>query len=288
MGEQEIKKAAEKYAKVLEKYGNDPNKMAEAYAELEEKLGSQGIELGDLRKKSEEASRTMQQYAQWVQGAKPVIDWYTQNQATVQQLWNQHQQGGARPATTASASSTSLLTPEEQAELIQRAAASVKDGVLMPWSQNFAKQAEDYVATKFKEMNEAFENKQKAFSSVLWKTMERGMPAEKVGELKQWHEEAMKYADRDKIDPLKIADDVLEARSKLSAMEAKVKEYEKEKEARDKASVPSLGNGQGLIAKGESGKTKVPQSRDERFAKVMGDLQETHGHDGVAALFGPR
>lgn len=279
-------KAAEKYLKVLEKYGNDPNKVAEAYAELEEKLGAQGIELGDLRKKSEEATNTVTQYAEYVKNAKPVVDWYAQNQQRVHELWSQASQQPQRATTQ---TTSSLLTPEEQQALYVQAAQYAQQNVLAPGLQKFAQEADVYINKMRAEMTDAFEKKQKAFGQVWWKTLEHAVPQDKIEQLRMLHEEATKYADPSKIDPFKFAEEAMDTKSKLAEYEEKIKVFEKERDARDKASIPSLGNNQGLFPKsdGDDAKKDAPKTRDTRFEAVLDTVKTTHGNDGMSALFGP-
>lgn len=289
MSDDKAKKAAEKYLKVLEKYGNDPNKVAEAYAELEEKLGAQGIELGDLRKKSEDATHTVQQYADYVKNAKPVVDWYAQNQDRIREIWQQASQQPARQVQHNGSTASSLLTQDEQNALIALAMQQTQQQVLAPWSQKFAKDAEDWVGKKMAEMNDSFEKKQKAYAQVWWKTLEHAVPKESVESLRQLHEEATKYADPSKIDPFKYAEEAMDHKAKLAEYEDKIKTFEKEREDREKSTIPSLGNGQGLFPKDEGDKAKtVPKTRDERFGAVMDQVKTTHGSDGLATLFGSR
>lgn len=278
-------KAAEKYLKVLEKYGNDPNKVAEAYAELEEKLGAQGIELGDLRKKSEEATNTVTQYAEYVKNAKPVVDWYAQNQQRVHELWSQASQQPQRATTQ---TTSSLLTPEEQQALYVQAAQYAQQNVLAPGLQKFAQEADVYINKMRAEMTDAFEKKQKAFGQVWWKTLEHAVPQDKIEQLRMLHEEATKYADPSKIDPFKFAEEAMDTKSKLAEYEEKIKVFEKERDAREKAAIPSLGNNQGLFPKEGDDKDKpAPKTRDDRFTAVLDQVKTAHGNDGMSALFGP-
>lgn len=278
-------KAAEKYLKVLEKYGNDPNKVAEAYAELEEKLGAQGIELGDLRKKSEEATNTVTQYAEYVKNAKPVVDWYAQNQQRVHELWSQASQQPQRATTQ---TTSSLLTPEEQQALYVQAAQYAQQNVLAPGLQKFAQEADVYINKMRAEMTDAFEKKQKAFGQVWWKTLEHAVPQDKIEQLRMLHEEATKYADPSKIDPFKFAEEAMDTKSKLAEYEEKIKTFEKERDAREKAAIPSLGNNQGLFPKEGDDKDKpAPKTRDDRFTAVLDQVKTAHGNDGMSALFGP-
>lgn len=287
MSDNSQKKAAEKYLKVLEKYGNDPNKVAEAYAELEEKFGAQGSELGDLRKKSEEATSTVSQYAEYVKNAKPVVDWYAQNQTRIQELWNQASQ---QPMTRQPSQNnmSSLLTQDEQQALINASAQYTQQQVLGPWSQKFAQEVEKWATAKQAEMTEAFEKKQKAFGQVWWKTLEHAVPQDKIAQLRLLHEEATKYADPSKIDPFKFAEEAMDTKSKLAEYEEKIKTFEKERDDREKASIPSLGNNQGLFPKETDEKSKTaPKTRDDRFGAVLDQVKSTHGQDGLNALFGP-
>jgi len=286
MSDNSSKKAAEKYLKVLEKYGNDSNKVAEAYAELEEKFGAQGLELGDLRKKSEDATSTVQQYAEYVKNAKPVVDWYAQNQDRIREMWNQSAQPQNRQPMQNAASN--LLTPDEQQALIAAASQYTQQQVLAPWSQKFAKDAETWVGSKFNEMQEAFDKKQKAYAQVWWKTLEHAVPKDSVDKLRILHEEATKYADPSKIDPFKFAEEAMDTKSKLAEYEEKIKVFEKERDAREKSAIPSLGNNQGLFPKeGDDKQKTAPKTRDDRFGAVMDQVKTTHGNEGISALFGP-
>lgn len=281
MAEKDVKKAADKFQKVLEKYGNDPQKVAEAYAELEDKLGVQGKELGDLRTKSESFNTTVQQYAEWVKGAQPIIDWYTRNQEGLKQ-WATAQANPQPQQQRQMAYANSLLTAEEQQQLAALAAQQVQQTVLSPWSQSFAKSVEDWATRKSKEMNDQFEQKQRAYAQVWWKTLEHAVPKEKVESLRSLHEEAMKYADVQKLDPFKFAEEAISAKAKMADLESQVKDYKDKADAREKASVASLGNGQGLVPRTDEEKAAIPKTRDDRFAKVMGSL----GADGRETLFG--
>lgn len=278
-------KAAEKYLKVLEKYGNDPNKVAEAYAELEEKFGAQGSELGDLRKKSEDATNTVTQYAEYVKNAKPVVDWYAQNQARIQELWAQASQQPQRQTTQ---NQSSLLTQEEQQALYVQAAQYAQQNMLAPSLQKFAQEADVYIKKMREDMVSDFEKKQKAYGQVWWKTLEHAVPKDKLDQLRTLHEEATKYADPSKIDPFKFAEEAMDTKSKLAEYEEKIKTFEKDRDDREKASTPSLGNNQGLFPKEVDDKQKTaPKTRDERFGAVLDQVKTTHGNDGIAALFGP-
>ena len=277
-----------KYEKILEKYGNDPAKVAAAYAELEDKLGSQGLELGDLRKKSEEYTKSLQQYADYTNKVKPVVDWYAQNQQKIAELWAQ--QGQPSQTRQSANMNASLLTPEEQQALIDQASKHFREKELAGWAQNFGQKAEEYVQTKFKEMQDTFDQRLKAYGQVWWKTLEHATPQDKLEGLKRFHEVASQYADPSKIDPFKRADAELEMQAKLADYETKLKAYEKEKEDRAKAETPSLGNGQGLFPRetdDKNDKSKAPQTRDDRYAAVINDVKTTHGNEGMAALFGP-
>ena len=283
MNDKDTKKAAEKFQKVLEKYGNDPQKVAEAYAELEEKMGAQGTELGDLRKKSEDLNKSVQQYAEWVKGAQPIVDWYGKNQDGLKQ-WVAAQ-ANPQPQRQTFASS-SLLTPEEQQQIATLAAQQMQQTVLAPWSQTFSKQVEDWATAKTKELNDQFEQKQRAYAQVWWKTLEHAVPKEKVESLRSLHEEAMKYSDVKNVDPFKFAEEAITAKAKMADLESQVKAYKDKEDAREKQSVASLGNGQGLFPRTDEEKKAIPKTRDERFAKTMGDLKAAHGSEGVEVLFG--
>ena len=287
MSENSQKKAAEKYLKVLEKYGNDPNKVAEAYAELEEKIGTQGQELGDLRKKSEEASKAVQQYADYVKNAKPIVDWYSQNEQQVKRLYEQANQQAQRQTSNQFVGQNTILTPEEQQALIAAAAQHTQQQVLAPWSQHFAKQAEEWVAKQMTDLQDAFDKKQRAYAQVWWKTLEHAVPKDSVEKLRLLHEEATKYADPSKLDPFKFAEETIDTKAKLADYEEKIKTYEKEKVDREKAATVSLGNNQGLFPKTDDDKQKAaPKDRDDRYKAVMESVKTTHGNDGIEALFG--
>lgn len=272
----------DKYKKVLEKYASDPNKLAEAYASLEEKLGTQGTELGTLRKQSEEAAQRLQQYDAYVKQAQPVVSWYAQNQEKVRQLWEQ----AAKPAQqTQTAPATSILTPEEQQALYQQFAAQTQQQILQPWSQQFARTAEQYLNQRLQNFDQEVDKRVKANTQVMWKTIERAFPKEQIDSVKAYHEEAIKWADPAKIDPFEAANANLEARSRIADLESKVKTYEDEKAAREKANTPSLGNSTSLFPRDSENKPVTPSNRDDRFSAVMNTLHQTHGNAGYDALF---
>ena len=154
----------------------------------------------------------MQQYAEWVQQAKPIVDWYTQNGTQIQQLLQAQQQPQAStfPAqrTEQSASDTyDLLSAAEKQRLIQETAQHLIDKSLGPWTQNLAKQVEQYGQSRSKEIDDRLMTHQRSFSDVLWRTLEHVVPKDQLDRTREWHNESLKFADPSKFDPMTHANE---------------------------------------------------------------------------------
>ena len=268
---------------LVDKYQEDPAAFAKGYRELEKKLSKQGEEVGTLRKKADDSEKAMTQLSEYTKTAKPIVDWYTQNQAALQQ--------GVQGAQNKAASNTgvSILTPEEQQALINSAAQYMQQRVIGPWSQQFTQQVEAYAKKQREELEAALSQRNQTSTQILWNALERALPKDKVDSLREYHTEALRFADPSKVDPLKMADEMIETKAQLAEFREKVKQFEKEKDDAAKAAIPSYGNGNGVFAPkaaGDKAKESVPQTREDRFKRVMEDVKTKHGNEGLEQLFG--
>lgn len=284
MSKDEGKKAEldKELQELMDKYQEDPAAFAKGYRELEKKLSKQGEEVGTLRKKADDSEKAMTQLSEYTKTAKPIVDWYVQNQAALQQ-WVQ----GAQNKNTASSASVSILTPDEQQALINSAAQYMQQRVIGPWSQQFAQQVEAYAKKQREELEASLSQRNQTSTQILWNALERALPKDKVDNLREYHTEALRFADPSKIDPLRVADEMIETKARLAEFKEKVKQFEQEKDAAAKAAIPSYGSG--LFApkvEGDKAKESVPQTREDRFKRVMEDVKTQHGNEGLEQLFG--
>mgnify|MGYP001559164013 CR=1 FL=1 len=269
--------------KYLDKFDTDEEVVA-AYAELEKKLGEQGTKMGTLQKQIEETQKSLGQYADYVKAVKPIADWYTTNEKDVTTWWqtrgkgNGDGAGAADEAARRAAAGTEgyqWLTPQEKQALVQEIKASLLD----PFQQQFTSQAQDFA----KKLSEALSRQHGSFTDVMWRTLERFMPADKIGDVRQWHEKALEFADPSKVDPMKVAGEWMSLSSDNARMKTEFEALQKKVAEMEKAAVPSLGSGPSpsLIQRPED----APKTREDRFARVMDSVKSEHGTEGVAALF---
>ncbi len=280
------KKVDAAVTKFLEGKYDSQEAMEKGYRELENKLSEQGGELGTLRKQTEESTKSMQQYADWVQTAKPIVDWYNQNGTQIQQLLqNQNQtQANTVPAQNTTAGDTyDLLSAAEKQRLIQETAQHLIDKSLGPWTQNLAKQVEQYGQTRSKEIDDRLMQHQRSFSDVLWRTLEHVVPKDQLDRTREWHTESLKFADPSKFDPMTHANEYMTLKMDNSKQADKVKELETKLAEQEKLSTPSLGDTSGLFTATKD--DKIPVSREDRFKTAIEAVQEEHGTEGTRALF---
>jgi hypothetical protein len=270
---------------LVDKYNEDPAAFAKGYRELEKKLSKQGEEVGTLRKKADDSEKAMTQLSEYTKQAKPIVDWYTQNQAWLQQAVQGQANKTAAPAT---ATGVSILTPDEQTALINAAVQNMQQKILAPWAQQFTQQVETYAKKQRDELEAALNQRNQTSMQILWNSLERGLPKERVDSLRAYHEEALRFADPSKLKPLELADEMISTKAQLAEFKEKVAKYEKEKEDAAKAAIPSYGNGSGLFAPKSDNKDNksVPESRHDRLKAVMQDVQTQHGNEGLEQLFG--
>lgn len=261
------------------------------FKELQSKLGTQGDELGTLRKQIE-------QYQAYLNQAKPVLDWYGQNYqklaqvmqggAQAQQPVSQQAQVQAAQALQANGS-LNWLTPEEQSALVNKVASQIQSGALEPWQRNFSQQVEKYAQQQAQAVENSLLTHQKAFSDVLWRTLERVLPEDKVKEARDWHTEALKFADPRNIDPMAVANEVIGLRSKASQFEKEANDYKTKLTEREQQDAGLLNGSKPFsLSATVPSKDERATSREDRFAHVMNATKAEHGQDGVAALFGNR
>lgn len=285
--EKQQAKTNEKLAAILEKFKTDPEAAAEQFASLERKLGEQGQELGDARKKYEQAAAQAQQFHAYVQQAQPLMHWWNQYGTQINQMIQQNQQAAQNVAQQQAKKTPgySLLTEEEQDALTQRIAGHLTQQALAPWTQQFATKAEQVLQQRLHEQAAQFDQKLRAYGDVVWKTMERALPPDKLEDARRFQETSMQFTDPAKLNPMHLASQSLEMNSKLVAAEARAKELEQKLAERERASVPSFGNGSGLFPT-QAKDHPMPSSREDRMKASLEAVKETHGSDAFQAMFG--
>ena len=82
--------------------------------------------------------------------------------------------------------------------------------------------------------------RQRAAADVMWRTLQFVMPPDKIEAARKWHEEAMKYADPSKIDPMEAANNVLSLTSERDRLKTQVDEMTKARETADKAALGAI------------------------------------------------
>lgn len=275
--------------KLAEKY-DSPEDLEAAYLALEKKLGEQGKTLGDLKSQSEQAQALQAQLQQWA----PVVNWYAQNEAEVRRRWQlaeQAQQPNGQGAAIQQQAAQlaqqdpnyQFLTPQEKQAFIGEVTQHLAQQVLQPWTNNFTTAAK----SMFDQWTATQQNSQRAFTDVLWRTFQRVIPPEKLADAKAWHEEALKYADPAKLDPMAVAQDVLGLKGENQTLKQRLDDMTKAQEEREKAAVPSLGGGDTQLLR-PAQSNEAPVSREDRFQKVLEAVKTEHGPEGLNVLVGGR
>ena len=268
--------------------------LEKAYQELESKLGKQGEELGLTKKQIEEAQRAMEQYAAHVQQLSPYAQWYQTNQNSLQ-LYNQWLQSGgqtphpnAQPAAAAQNQNSivNLLTPEEKQALYKEFVSNFDTGVFKPWQQNFAQQLDRLANERAQGVLESVNKNQRAFTEVLWRTMQHGLPEERVAAMREWHNKALELGDPTKFDPMKAADDYLSVQRRLSDFESKEKAWETEREKLQRDSMPALAGGRGANSDWLKPAEEAPKTKFDRMEAVFNETTEKVGRDAFKEAFG--
>lgn len=270
------------------------------FAELNKKLAEQSKELGTMRKQVTEQT-------EYLQKATPILQWYQQNYQGIQQMMSQPRQQAAQPQYAAQlgqanwqaanqpangqAASTAalmnLLTPEEQRVLTEQVSRQVQETAIAPWQQQFVKQVQDAMLGRAKQVEDALLNHQKSFSDVLWKTLERALPPDKIAEMRDWHTEALRFADPRNIDPMQVASEALESKRQLAEYKTKLKEQEDRLAEREKQDAAML-TGSRPFTLSSAKADAPPASREDRLGSVLQSVKTEHGSDGVHTLFGNR
>lgn len=282
----------------------------EAYAKLQSKLGKQGEELGTLRQQMEQATNTLNQYAAWAQKAAPVVDWYRENAEEVQRRWQAFEPGGVvhnqgatngQPQNGQAAQAAGQaawaqaaqavdqdpalqgLSPQQRQALISDVANTIMQQSLVPWTQNFSRQAQEYA----KKAQDAVMATLKGHTDVLWRSLEHVIPKDKIEGLKKWHEQSLKFADPSKIDPMTHAREWMDLSSENETLKSQLADINKQKEEQAKAAAaPSVLGG--APPEGASAAAGRPASKQDRFDRVMEQVKTQHGPEGVQSLFGSR
>lgn len=263
-----------------------------AHTALEAKLGEQGTELGTLRQQMQQAMQGLNQYAAWAKEAQPIVDWYGKNEGEVKRRWALAEQpaqpangGGAVAAAGAIAQQQpgfQWLTPEEKGAFIQEIAGNLMQQHLAPWTKQFAGQAETYA----KQAQEAIAAQLRSHTDVMWRSLAYLHPKDKIDELKKWHDQALKFADPSKLDPMQHAQEWLNLSGENQRLKDQMADYDKKQQDREKAAAPSVLGG----APPDAASTTAPRSnsKDDRFSRVMETVKTEHGPEAAHALFGPQ
>ncbi len=270
------------------------------FAELNKKLAEQSKELGTMRKQVTEQT-------EYLQKATPILQWYQQNYQGIQQMMSQPRQQAVQPQyaaqpgqanwqaanqpangqATSTAALMNLLTPEEQRVLTEQVSRQVQETAIAPWQQQFVKQVQDAMLGRAKQVEDALLNHQKSFSDVLWKTLERALPPDKIAEMRDWHTEALRFADPRNIDPMQVASEALESKRQLAEYKTKLKEQEDRLAEREKQDAAML-TGSRPFTLSSTKADAPPASREDRLGSVLQSVKTEHGSDGVQTLFGNR
>ena len=255
-----------------------PEALEAAYAELEQKLGQQGQALGQMQ-------QSLAGYAEYHKQADPIVKFYADHQNEFKQWFSTRgQQGAANGAANGMQQQAQQiaqqqpgyewLTPQEKAGLQQEIVKQIQESVVGPWTKQFQTSAEQFAAN--------LQNQNRAFTDVVWRTFERVLPPEKLAEARKWHEQALLFADPSKLDPMKVAGDFLGIQSENATLKSQVEEWKTKYEAREKAEGPSFGVGSSSLT---ADAPEAPKDKGERFQRVMADVKNENGVEGVRALF---
>ena len=283
----------DEYQKLLDKYQGDPLQVFKAYGELERKMSEQGTELGTLRKDSDAKGKALKETSEWIKAANPVVEWYQKNLPAIQQYAEWARRGQTvmnQPNTQPVAQSTaSILTPEEQHALMTQTIQAWNQQHFAPWVNGFTQQVEAYGRKQRDEIQQAFEQREKASMRVLWDAIEKIAPKEKVDYLRTYHEKSMEYADPSKFNPMKVSEEMITAQSRIVDLEAKLKEADTAREKLEQSHTVAIGgnNSSSFFPKVDDKKGTIPSGKADALQRVLKDVTDKHGKEGVDALFGP-
>ena len=300
MADKKDEQARDSKGKFLGKYETMED-AEKGHTELERKFGEQGKEYGSIKKQLESMQADLAKYQDWSKNAAPIVEWYSKYNQPISQWWQQFntgqpQQGGqvsqaqGQQAYAQAAQAVNqtpgveFLTPQERQSLTQQTAQQIIQQTLAPWTQQFAKSVETYGQQQALQMRGELDQRHKAMSDVLWRTLERVIPPDKLKEVQDWHNESLKYADPKNIDPMKISSEVLGMRSKMAQMETDLKTEREKASKYEQDSLGSLGNGGGLFRK-SSDQKEMPTNREDRLKNVMGSVKENVGMEGLREVF---
>ena len=282
-------KKDEKAKKRLADKYETPEELEKAYMELQKTLGTQGGELGTLRKQTEEYQTALQQYAAAMNQYKPVVDWYGANQANLQQYgqWLQAKQSGQPVQGQANQAinqgALSLLSQDEQRQLVGQAVQEFQKSVFDPWRTQFDGQLKQMADQRAQSIQGTTDERLKAYTEVLWRTFQNAFPKETVDKLRNWHERSLRYVDK-KFDPMEAAKEEIDLQAQLDDFKTKNAELTKTLETREREMTPSLGRTESTVDWAKK-PDDAPKNRDERFTRVMNDVTEKSGREAVRDLF---
>lgn len=269
------KKLAGKYA--------TPEEMEKAYLALEAKLGQQGTELGEMKK-------LVGQWQPWIEKASPIVEWYGKHADKVNDWVSKGMNTGAAQPAAAAADATARaaaantagyewLTPQEKAGLVGEIRDTILKQTMQPWTEAFTQQAQKYAT----DATSRLDNQHKSFTDVLWQTLSRVIPKEKMDEVKAFHEASLRFADPSKIDPMKMGEEYMGLTGENASLKARLKEYEDKSLVAEKAQVQGIFGGPSPDT-ATPNDTAAPTTREERFKATMNATQAEHP-DGLKQMF---
>jgi hypothetical protein len=268
--------AAKKYAGKYE----SPEALEQAYLEAQKALGGHGQELGTLREQLQAREQALQEYANYVTQMNPVVGWYRQNLNVIKPWWEGRQKAAAQPQPVGVPQGWETLNPAQQFQVMVRAAGQHAQSIAQ---RLLAEQGQAYA----KKVQQDLENQYKHSVNVLWRTFERVIPTDKLEEAKRFHEESLRYADPTKLDPMDLANDTLALRSERDRLKSEAEELRKEKAARDKAAIGSLGPAPSVRSFERPKADAEKPDKAERMRAAFGAVEKEHGAEGLNALLGP-
>ena len=107
--------------------------------------------------------------------------------------------------------------------------------------------------------------------------------------MRDWHTEALRFADPRNIDPMQVASEALESKRQLAEYKTKLKEQEDRLAEREKQDAAMLTGTRPFTLSSTSAKADAPPpSREDRMGSVLQTIKSEHGTEGVQSLFNGR
>lgn len=249
------------------------------YLDLKKRVGDRDTELQEMRKQAEQAQALQQQIAQYqqaVQQMQPAYQWLVENQNQLRQYLSQSQN-----APTAQQDTVGVLTPEEVQQINQQIYGKLKDELIDPWRQQFEQSAKQFTD----QLRAEAQAREQANTSVMWETLKRFMPEDKVQEAIQWHERSLKYTDPKSFDPMELASDLISKETENASLKSQLEELRKQQEEAERAQLASVGSGATSLFSAPEAE-ELPKEPGAVKETVFTKLQEQYGPAWVQALRG--